>query len=303
MMARSWLEAARLGVPYRLAADVLASTVCQFPMLERPFVGITRAMWSWPGVGRFCRSSAYRLADRLRHSGASYRDVVVAGVRLHVDVSHWTMSGVYFARVDYEPATTRFLARHLKAGGVFVDVGANSGYFSLLAAHYVGPSGLVFAFEPNPPVFDELTQHVTVNGLSSRVETGMCALSDTSAASAPLFVSPSHSGFSSLVIDGAPGADRFSEGLTVHVPTQRFDDWLDGRTLERIDLMKIDVEGAEGQVVAGMAGALRDRRIARIICETAWGSAAHEVLVGHGYHPDVIESVGPVSNIAYILDS
>lgn len=56
-------------------------------------------------------------------------------------------------------------------------------------------------------------------------------------------------------------------------------------SVDRVDLMKIDVEGFEAHVLAGMAAALSERRISRVVCETAWDSAAHRMLVERGFRP------------------
>ena len=98
------------------------------------------------------------MADRLSAKGIGTRDVVLGGVPLRLDVGEWTTTGYYFANVPYEPATVRYLASHLAAGDVFVDVGANSGYFTMIAAGLVGSSGRVVAFEPNPEVRGRLSR-------------------------------------------------------------------------------------------------------------------------------------------------
>ena len=121
------------------------------PMLETPFVFVSRRLWSAPAVGRFCRSSAYRYVDGLSRRPDRFRSVTVQGFRLTANVTDFVFSGIYFGAVPYEPLLTGYFVEHLRPGAVFVDVGANCGYFSMLAAGLVGPSGRVFSFEPNPP--------------------------------------------------------------------------------------------------------------------------------------------------------
>ena len=292
-----------LGWPYRAAVAGCAGLVASSPALERSFVRVSRALWQTPVAGRFCRSVGYRLAQRLHESGDVYRDIDVDGVRLRVDATHWMFSGQYLGGVAYEPDTAAFLRRHLRPGMVFVDVGANNGFFSLLAAHYVGATGRVFAFEPNPPVFTALAQHVAINQLGDRIRVFGVALSDRATDAARLHVWPQHSGFSSLDLEGAPGAQHLAGGSSVTIRTEVFDAWLAGQDVATIDLLKMDVEGFEAQVVSGMAGALSERRIARIICETPWDSAAHRQLVAHGYHAERLEAVGEIANIVYSAPS
>lgn len=288
-----------LGWPYRAAVAGCAGLAASNPALERSFVRVSRALWQTPAAGRFCRSVGYRLADRKRKSGDVYRDIDVDGIRLRVDATHWMFSGQYLGGVAYEPDTAAFIRRHLRPGMVFVDVGANNGFFSLLAAHYVGTTGRVFAFEPNPPVFAALTQHVEINHLADRIRVFGVALSDTATDAARLHVWPQHSGFSSLDLEGAPGARHLAGGASVTISTQVFDAWLAGQEVASIDLLKMDVEGFEGQVVSGMTRTLSERRIARIICETPWDSAAHRQLVAHGYRAERLEAVGAMDNIVY----
>jgi FkbM family methyltransferase len=293
-----------LGRPYRATADGVAALVTRVPAAQAPLVGLSRALWHTPGAGRFARSVAHRLADRWRASSGRYREVVVGGVRLRADITHWMFLGPYFGRAEYEPATVRAVRALLGPGGVFVDVGANCGYFSLVAAALVGSSGRVFAFEPNPTVFRELTVHVELNACADRARAYQCALSDAPAERVRLFVSPRHSGFSTLAPDRSPGRDHLSAESVVDVRTSTFDRWRLEAGVEAVDLVKIDVEGAEDQVLAGMAGSLHEGRVGAIICETRWDGTAHRRLLDVGFQPEALEIVGPgTANILYVCDA
>jgi len=85
---------------------------------------------------------------------------------------------------------------------------------------------------------------------------------------------------------------------TVRVRCQRFDDWRRAARVEDIALM-IDVEGAEDRVVAGMTDTLRDAPPAHIICETTRATAAHRMLVDHGYTATELERSGELVNLLY----
>jgi FkbM family methyltransferase len=283
---------------YRQAAEGCAEAVFRTPWIEPAFVRASRTLWNVPAVGRFCRSVAYRLADRLFDSGAGYRDLALAGVPLRLDVGEWTTSGLYFANIPYEPATVGYLAQHLGPGKVFADVGANSGYFTLIASGLVGPHGRVAAFEPNPAVRERLERNIERNGFSDRVAVSACALSARSDERAQLFV-PAHDGFATLVPTETHAHGYLQGAPAIDVRTRTFDDWIATAGIEVVSLMKIDVEGAEAQVLAGMSAALAAGRIERIVLETAWDGPAHRQLVDHGYVPARLESVGPVDNIAY----
>jgi FkbM family methyltransferase len=224
--------------------------------------------------------------------------VAVCGVPLQVDVTDWVFSGLFLANVPYEHATSAYLHEHLRPGDVLVDVGANSGYFSLLAAHRVGPRGRVFAFEPNPEVRRLLDTNVQLNRLGDRVQTVDYAICNRSAEQVRFFVTP-HSGFSTLSPEASHGGDYLAGGRDITVATRTLDDWMSESGIARIDFLKIDVEGGEYEVIAGAAGALAEGRIARLVCETALDSPAHRALLSYGYQPAVLERVGPVVNIAY----
>jgi FkbM family methyltransferase len=288
----------RLGAAYRAAADGCAAALYHARWAEPLFVRISRRCWSVPAGGRLVRSVAYRLADRLFTNGTGVREVVLGGVPLRVDVGDWTTSGYYFANVPYEPETVRYLTTHLGAGDVFVDAGANSGYFTLIAAGLVGAGGRVLAFEPNPAVRRRLEQNVGRNGFHGRVEIAGCALSDRNAERVPLFI-PEHDGFATLAPDRTHASSYVAGSSAIEVTTRTFDDWLAASSIGTVAMMKIDVEGAEMSVLAGMRTSLAAGRVRRVILETAGDGPAHRLLVEQGFRPTRLESVGPVDNIAY----
>jgi FkbM family methyltransferase len=255
-----------------------------------------------PGAGRFYRSAAHRVAQRIKRDGTPFRSLSVCGTSITLDATEFTTLELHFGGLVYEAATTRYLAGHLAPGNVFVDVGANTGYFAMLAAARVGATGRVMAFEPNPTVFAQLQKHVTLNGFESRVTAAQMALSDAPDSAARFFISQdrANSGLSSLT----PPAETLavgglSEAHTIPVRVDTFDNWFASSGLDHVDLMKIDVEGAEARVVAGMRGSLASGAISAIICETVWGSPAHEVIAAAGYDPDVLDAVGPLLNVVY----
>src|SRR5688572_15633928 len=88
------------------------------------------------------------------------------GFRLVVDGRSQTGRMVYVTG-SYEPATSALIRRVLRAGDVMVDVGANIGYFSMLAAKCVTPSGHVLAFEPVESVRNELRTNLRINGITT----------------------------------------------------------------------------------------------------------------------------------------
>jgi FkbM family methyltransferase len=286
---------------YQFSASACADLVSRVPALEPALVRVGSRVWHWRRTGRFYRSVAGRYADRLRQSGSPFRRVMIGDVPLIVDVTEFTTSSLYFGNIPYEPKTTEYLRRHLQPGSVFADVGANHGYFTIIAAGLVGERGLVFAFEPNPPVYQRLSTHVTLNGFDRRVVLREQALWDSSGEET-FFVSQwsRNNGISTLT----PGVCHIANGglspdRTIRVRTETFDHWLATDGVERVDLVKVDAEGAEAHIVRGMSGGLRSGRIDAVVCETEWGSETHRLLCGFGLVPEPLDTNGPLTNIAY----
>lgn len=96
-------------------------------------------------------------------------------------------------------------------------------------------------------------------------------------------------------------AEHFGPPSPVMVKTVTFDQWREIESVDRVDLMKIDVEGFEAQLLAGMVQSLGARRVARLVCETSWDGAAHLLLVEIGFRPTLLERVGSVANLVYDL--
>jgi FkbM family methyltransferase len=141
----------------------------------------------------------------------------------------------------YEPAVTGKIREILKPGMSFCDVGGNIGVFTLLAAKLVGPSGRVIAFEPTQDNARILRENVQLNGYA-HVIVYEKAVADTPG-SVRLHLSAFRGSHSLL-----PGPAR-STGQVCEVEAVRLDSLAD---TEGIDLMKVDVEGAELQVLRSL---------------------------------------------------
>jgi FkbM family methyltransferase len=147
-----------------------------------------------------------------------------------------------------EPGTLTWLAG-IRPGDVVYDVGANVGVYTLLAAHRVGPAGRVYAFEPHAATTATLLENVTLNGLGDRVDVLSCALHGSSGVEP--FLYGSLAAGSALSQVGGEGA-----GARELKAVAAADDLIAGGTLAPADLIKIDVDGNEAGVLAGMRGLL-----------------------------------------------
>ena len=152
----------------------------------------------------------------------------------------------------WEMWLTQFLASQIKPGMTVVDVGANFGYYTLLFADAVGEVGRVIAVEPNPDTVALLRETVNLNGYEKRTRIVPYALGSVGG-SAWLYTPDGEPKNATLVEGpGCPG------GHTIEVSTLT----LDEVALEypKIDLIKIDAEGSEVNIIAGMGQLMaRDR--------------------------------------------
>lgn len=130
------------------------------------------------------------------------------------------------------------LRRHVAPGSTVIDVGANIGYFTRAFAEWVGPEGRVLAVEPEPRNVASLRRRLRKAGLDGRVEVLEGVAAERSGAFR-LAVNPTHPGDHKLSEDG------------VEVQGWSIDDLIDQRPGRRVSFIKIDVQGAEDQVIAG----------------------------------------------------
>ena len=159
----------------------------------------------------------------------------------------------------YEPPVTRVVQHHLRTGGTAVDLGANWGYFSLLAAASVGTGGRVIALEPDPRQFEALRQNLAMNGFPQ--VTAMQAAAAAQEGRVSLLGYDEHEtnrGVSRIADPSAPGRRFDVRSTSVDMLTGAW---------PRVDLVKIDVEGAEDAVLDGMRAGLLARRYAAILLE------------------------------------
>jgi FkbM family methyltransferase len=166
------------------------------------------------------------------------------------------VSGALAFRV-YEKSETAFLKRTFFPGMVFLDIGANVGYYTALAGHAAGPVGRVLALEPDPESFAYLTQTIQANRLTN-VTSFQLAASDQ-VGSAQLHISADNRGDNRLYAN-----ELASDVVTVATTTV---DALLQQVGIAVDVIKMDVQGAEGRVLNGMKGMLAQSRPITLLTE------------------------------------
>ena len=143
----------------------------------------------------------------------------------------------------WEAFETQLVMRYVQPGDRVLDVGANLGYFTLVAAARAGAAGHVYAFEPEPRNYRLLEANVALNGFQQRVTCCEAALSDHDG-HAELYLSEDNLGDHQLQPD-APGRDAVSVRLLQGA------DWFGGRE-QGLDFVKVDTQGAEHAVIRGL---------------------------------------------------
>jgi len=157
----------------------------------------------------------------------------------------------------YEPAVTLVFLSLLAPSICVMDIGANKGYFSLLAAQRVGSQGRVFSYEPSPRNIEDLVgtqklskyQHWQIIPLAISSNIGSVKFQDYG-------LEQGHSGWGTVSTSGS---------LTVRATT--VDSELERLSLKQVDLLKMDIEGHEIEAIKGMVNSLSHHRIRHVLIE------------------------------------
>lgn len=159
----------------------------------------------------------------------------------------------------YETETTSLFESLVKPGAGVLDIGAHVGYFSLLAARGTGSTGKVYAFEPEPQNYQLLLRNIGSNGYTNVVATQKAVCDKIG--STTLFLTSLDNGRHSTYQHDLPKTG------SVTVETTTLDDFLAVKGWPRIDLAKVDVEGAEMDVLGGMGLLLDNSPDLKLIVE------------------------------------
>lgn len=195
------------------------------------------------GLGRLSVVQALRLRGRqqmLRRLQRGNLLLIEAGGQPMYVFNDPHFVGVYVNQ-SYEPYTVQLFKHAVKPGAIVLDIGANVGYFSLIAARRAGSRGKVFAFEPAPENFELLKRNIEFNDLFNITPVPKAVSNESRVATLTLGeLSDQHSLFRPALV-AATG--------TVDVECVALDDFLDGITP---DVIKMDIEGNELCALDGM---------------------------------------------------
>lgn len=240
---------------------------------------LTKILYKYQGTG------LPRIAESIRMASARYgpRDPLLIedffGARFYCNLREHMGSQIFF-RGAYSGGQLQVLKEQLPIDGVFLDIGANQGEFTVLAAQIM-PAGKVIAFEPVTKNVDKLRKNIEINGFRN-VEVVQVALGNSSDI-LPIYDTTNafsdgskHEGLQTLF----PSEERST--IVEMITVRRLDDILGEKNLSRISLIKIDVEGAELFVLQGAKKTI-ERFMPPILIEIN-----RETCESAGYHPEQI---------------
>lgn len=205
----------------------------------------------------FRRVPSFKGKTRIAHLVSPRTGIITARIGpacMKLDLGDMIQRDVAFG--VYEPRELSLVRQVLPRGGCFVDVGANIGIYSAVAAQCVGPNGRVIAIEPDPYCFERLEKMGLPN-----VSILKTAVGDKRETGAQLFIPPAHeANRDGSLVYHAEGA------TTVCVPVTTLDEALAFLTCT-IDLMKMDIEGGEPAALRGADRLLKSGHIRAVLCE------------------------------------
>ncbi len=203
----------------------------------------------------------------------SVRSVTTDVGDLYLHVQDRVMTTFIEATGAWEPNESAFLRRMLRPGSTFVDVGANIGYFSVLGSTTVGPAGRVYSVEPEQRNLALLKANLWRNSCANAVVVPIAAFREVGYL--PLRFNEENRG------DHQVGWDH---DASVLVPCGRLDDVL---AEIRVDMVKVDTQGVDHEVIAGMTGLIDANPSLTIMCEfwlqgmSERGVDPHQVAAGY----------------------
>ncbi len=225
----------------------------------------------------------------VRRREFDYKTRTPRGWRISGNTRDWIQRTLYYFGV-WEPRLTAWIESRLKPGDGFIDVGANVGYFTLLASSCVGPEGQVVAIEAMPTIYEHLARHVRENGLTNTRVVNKAAVGPD----APDEVSLYWGDAGNIGSTGLLRQNGSSNSVTV--PASTLAGILTDEECRRARLIKVDVEGVEDEAIRGLqldSGRFNDslELIVEVACEPE-RAARREWLMNHlqrlGFFPYVL---------------
>lgn len=217
-----------------------------------------------------------------------------------LDLSQREVRYIYFGA--YEKAERKFLNKFLRAAETAVDVGANYGYLSAVMLCKIGKSGKVYGFEPNPGVYESLSS--LTESSDGRFRAYNLAVSDnTFSDGIKFYVNHEHSMWASTI----PEFTWAAQPEVFVVESVRLTDFFLTNQIDKISLIKIDVEGGEADVLKGLIPFLENHHKSAIFCEITpstderWLNVIEQIklLLNLGYKIYQIDKSGNLTMVSF----
>lgn len=152
----------------------------------------------------------------------------------------------------HEPLSTKLISQLLRKGMICLDIGANIGYYVLLESKIIGNAGRVIAIEPSPQNYNCIKKNLELQE-SRNVEAFNFAAGDIDG-NIRFFINERSNGCK-VLLEGEKIPNR--PGFITYVPIKRMDDFLNEKGIEKIDFIRMDVEGYEWNIFQGMKNTIR----------------------------------------------
>ncbi|MBW7943516.1 MAG: FkbM family methyltransferase [Candidatus Kuenenia stuttgartiensis] len=192
----------------------------------------------------FQRNRRVAIWENVPLSGKPVRDKLANGERIELYPGDLLSKLIYFR--NFEQDEQKFLRKFLRPTDIFIDVGANLGLYTIIAARIVGKKGKIYSFEPSKVNFERLTRNVQLNHYQNVICVQL-ALSDAEESREFLVSTDGFGAYNSL---GKPSAgERFNTEVVSCLTWDQFA--IKNQLIDKIALMKIDVEGWESRVFNG----------------------------------------------------
>lgn len=202
------------------------------------------------------------------------------GRKLIIDTANESYRFIYFLG-EYEANISRILTKLVEPGATCLDIGGNIGWYTTMFQKLVGKSGKVHSFEPVPPIFETLKQNVALNEFAENVKINNLALGDEEG-TVDLHIFPElpHGHASISTFDHKEFISYSSKIITL-------DSYLETNSVGNVDLVKIDIEGAELMMLKGASKLFKQSKPPVFEIEMALATSR-----GFGYVPnDLIEYI------------
>ncbi|MGA0595494.1 FkbM family methyltransferase [Enterovirga sp. CN4-39] len=216
----------------------------------------------------------------LRRLGGDPVDVEALGFRMRLrPYANICEKRMLFTPGTFDPVERAILSENMREGFTFIDVGANVGAYALFVASRAGPTARILAVEPQPEIYERLIFNIRLNAFPT-IKAVDCAIAEKPG-EVTLFLDPNNAGESSLKVVACSGA------TPIRVEARTLLDLIREEGFERVDAIKLDVEGAEDLILEPFLAKAPDHLFPRIlILENGlarWQADLSGLLAAKGY--------------------